>query len=810
MHVQKRNGTLEPVNLEKITNSLKRVCAGLNVDVTKIAIKTIGGLFDGATTRQVDELSIDKAVWLIGEDPDNSKAAARILSNVIAKDVANQEIQSFSQSVAVGTKHGLFSPELNAFVKKNARKLNAAIKLERDEGYEYFGLKVVFDRYLAKHPETREIIEVPQYWLMRVAAGILAKRPGIEVADIIEFYDVLSKRFYMTSTPTLFNSGTLRPQMSSCYLLSSPDDDLFDIYKKLQDVALLSKFAGGIGLDYTLVRGEGALIKGTNGESNGVVPFIHTQDSSVVAVNQGGKRKGAAAVYLESWHTDIESFLDLRKNTGDAMKRAYNLNTANWVPDLLMKRVKDGGKWSLFSPHVAEVKRLTEIYDETGFEEAYVALEAKYEAMEKKPKWFKQVSAPVLFHKMMTTLAETGNGWMNFKDAANRTANQVTLSNGRIVRISNLCTEILEVVSKDETAVCNLGSIVLPMYVKADGSMNWEELARVVRIAMIGLDSVVDENYYPIPETANSNQQWRPVGLGIMGTHDMFHLMGLSFDDPEAEKVVEDVQAFIYYHALKASVEMAKQFGPFPNFKETRLAQEGKFQFELWKQDTSPATTVGGLLDWEALRADIKQHGTRNSLCIAIAPTATIASIIGVYESIEPAISNVFARQTLSGDFMQVNSYLVRDLQKLGLWTEEMRKTIIAAEGSVQGIEIIPENLRRRYRTAWEYSMKTLINLAAKRGRFIDQSQSLNLYIENATIGKLSSMYVYAWEKGIKTTYYLRSRAATKIAKVTAVLPTQTKDYVEAVVAEVLKKEYTEEEVIACSLDDPEGCEACQ
>lgn len=797
MFVQKRNGKSEPVNLEKITSSLKRTCEGLNVDVTKIAIKTIGGLFDGATTRQVDELSIDKAVWLIGEDPDYSKAAARILSNVVAKDVANQEIQSFSQSVSVGFKNGLFSSELNAFVKKNARKLNAAVKPERDHRFEYFGLKVVFDRYLARHPETREVIEIPQYWLMRVATGILFQRAGADITQIIELYDMMSEGYYLTSTPTLFNSGTLRTQMSSCYLVSSPADDLSDIYKKYQDVALLSKYAGGIGLDYTAVRGAGALIKGTNGESNGVVPFIHTQDSSVVAVNQGGKRKGAAAVYLESWHTDIFDFLDLKKNTGDPMKRAHNLNTANWVPSLLMRRAKAEGEWSLFSPHVPEVKALMNLYGER-FDQAYEALEAKYEAMEKKPKWYKRVPAQELYLKMMKTLSETGNGWMNFKDTANETCNQVTPTNGRSLRISNLCTEILEVIDENEVAVCNLGSIVLPAFVLEDGSIDWDNLARVVRSAMIGLDSVIDQNYYPIPETQVSNSAWRPVGLGIMGTHDLFHKLKLAFDDAAAEQITTDIQAFIYFHALKTSVEMAKQFGRFPNFEITRLAEEGKFQFELWKTDTSPPTTIGGLLDWEWLRAEIKQHGTRNSLCIAIAPTATIASIVGVSESIEPMVSNLFSRQTLSGDFMQVSTHLVRELQALGLWTEAIRAKILAADGSIQGVNEIPSDIRRRYRTAWEYSMKTLINLAAGRGRYIDQSQSLNMYMENANIGKLSSMYMAIHDKGLKTSYYLRSRAATGIQKVSS---SETFE---------VKPVFTEEEIIACSLENPELCEACQ
>lgn len=800
MDVTKRNGTREPVNVNKIIDSLSRTCEGLNVDVTKIATKTIGGLFDGATTRQVDELSIDKAVWMIEEDPDYSKAAARTLSNVIAKDVAAQEIQSFSQSVAVGFKNGLFSAELQAFVKKNARKLNAAVVRDRDNRFDYFGIKIVYDRYLARHPESRAVIETPQYWLMRVACGILMNREGIDINSVINYYDLISLGYYLNSTPTLFNAGTVHSQMSSCYLCHSPEDSLVGIYGKYQDVALLSKFAGGIGLDYTLVRAAGCLIKGTNGESNGIIPFIHTQDSSVIAIDQGGKRKGAAAIYLESWHADVYDFLNLRKNTGDAKKRAHNLNLSNWVPDLLMERNEEGAQWSLFSPNIPEVKALTEMYDDE-FRVAYIALETKYEAMDVKPKWYKRVDARDLFGKMMNTLIETGNGWMCFKDISNRTANQVSahqshLEQKRIIHLSNLCTEILQVVSNDETAVCNLGSIILSAFVKPDRTIDYPKLAQVVRTAMIGLDSVIDKNFYPIPSAQYSNSMWRPVGLGIMATHDMFHLMGLSFDDPEALQLVTDVQAFIYYHALDTSVDMAIQLGRFPNFGQTRLAQDGKFQFELWKTDTSPPTTVNGLLNWEQLRQRITEFGMRNSLSIAIAPTASVASISGVRESIEPSVSNIYSRQTLSGDFMQVDTHLVRELQKLGLWSVAMAKRIIAEDGSIQNIEEIPASIKRRFRTAWEYSMKTLIDLAAGRGRYIDQSQSLNLYLENATIGKASSMYMYLWKKGIKTSYYLRSRAASKIAKVTTGIE--------------VKQYFSDAEAIACSLENPELCEACQ
>ena len=794
MHVIKRNGSTEPVRIEKITNSLSKMCEGLNIDPVSIAIKVIGGLYDGATTRQIDELTIDTLIWKVNDEPDHSYAGANVLMEIIKKEVSSQEVATFSQSIQFGVNVGLISPEVGEFVKKNARKLNAAINLENDKKFEYFGLKTVFDRYLLKHPTTRKVFESPQYWLMRVAAGIFTG----DVKGTIDYYNMLSNHQYMTSTPTLFNSATNHTQMSSCYLLPPPSDDVEGIYKSLADVAKLSKWAGGIGLDYTLPRAEGSLIKGTNGLSNGIVPFLHTLDASVLAINQGGKRKGAACVYLETFHSDVQDFLQLRDNTGDPHRRTHNLNLANWIPDIFMRRVKAQGEWTLLSPVDPDVAALLNLYGK-DYDDAYEAVERKYDAMEVKPKWYKKVSAQLLWHRMMRTLCETGNGWINFKDRSNEMSNQVTKTNGKIIRSSNLCTEILEVVDQDNIAVCNLGSIVLDAFVDENKNILWDMLAKTVKLAVTGLNKVIDKNFYPVPEALNSNSSWRPVGLGVMATQDLLYKMDLSFDDPETETLIEAIHAFIYYHALDTSIELAKVEGKFPNYDISKFA-EGKLHFDL--DGLGDPITPNGI-DWQVLRDKLAKHGARNSLLIAIAPTATIASIVGKGECTEPAHSNLYARQTLSGEFTQINKYLVMDLKKIGLWNDSIKNQLLSNEGSIQNITEIPANLRRKYRTVWEYSMKTMINLAAKRGRSVDQSQSLNLYMENPTIGKASSMYMYLWEKGLKTSYYLRSRSASKVQKL---VDNSSITAVQDAPARV----YTDDEVIQCSLDNPEACEACQ
>ncbi|HEY2823007.1 MAG TPA: ribonucleoside-diphosphate reductase subunit alpha [Candidatus Acidoferrum sp.] len=781
MQVRKRNGNLEAADVNKIVRAIERCSEGLqSVDSIRIASKTIGGLYHGATTRELDLLSIQTAASLIAEEPEYSKLAARLLDGFIAKEVANQNIHSFSQSVAAGKQHGLVSKDLASFVSDNARKLNDAIDDRQSELFEYFGLRTVYDRYLLRHPETREALETPQQFFLRVSCGL-----SRTVQEAVEFYRVLAAHDYLPSSPTLFNSGTKHSQMSSCYLLDSPADNLEAIYEKYKDVALLSKFAGGIGLAYHRVRARGSLIRATNGHSKGIVPWLKTLDSSVAAVNQGGKRKGACCVYLESWHADIEEFLELRENTGDNAQRTYNLNLANWIPDLFMKRVEADEVWSLFDPKI--VPQLPDLVGE-AFEKAYVKAEQD-------ELFSKQIKARELYARMMKVLAETGNGWMTFKDSCNLKSNQ-TARAANVIHLSNLCTEITEVSSKQETAVCNLGSINLAKHVGADG-FDFEKLAQTVRTAVKFLDRVIDINFYPIGQAADSNKRWRPVGLGVMGLQDVFFMLRLPFDSAEARELSRRIQEEIYFHALSTSCALAVEFGAHPAFAETRAA-EGVLQFNAWGASVRPENA----LRWEDLRGRVRANGLRNSLLIAIAPTATIASIVGCYECIEPQVSNLFKRETLSGDFLRMNRYLVAELKRLGLWNEAMRNRLKISDGSIQNIGEIPEEVRAVYRTAWEIPMRSLIDMAAERGAFIDQSQSLNLFVLSPNIGKLSSMYMYAWKKGLKTTYYLRSRPATEIAKITVSAATGVKaGSVSAV---------SSQEAVTCSLENPGSCEACQ
>ncbi len=798
MRVRKRNGGSEPVNVNKIVRAVNRCCAGLpDVDALRVATKTISGLYDGASTRELDQLSIQTAAGLIVEEPQYAKLAARLLSAYIEKEVRGQEIHAYSQAISHAHELGLVNARLAAFAAKNARKLNDSIAPERDREFEYFGLRTLYDRYLLKHPKTRLVIETPQQFFMRIASALSG-----DVGNALEMYRLFSTLEYLPSSPTLFNSGMIHEQLSSCFLLDSPDDHLEKIYKSYTDIALLSKFSGGIGLAYHRVRSRGSLIESTNGKSNGIVPWLKTLDASVSAVNQGGKRKGACAVYLESWHADIEAFLELRDNTGEEASRTHNLNLANWVSDLFMRRVEADADFSLFDPK--SVPSLPDLYG--------AAFEQAYEAAERAGLAVKTIKARDLYARMMRTLAQTGNGWMTFKDKSNRACNQTALP-GRAVHLSNLCTEILEVTSAGETAVCNLGSINLGRHVSAqpDGSLafDFEKLGRTVRIAIPQLDRVIDLNFYPIPEARASNVRWRPVGLGVMGLQDVFFQLKLAFDSPEARELSRRIAEEVYFHALSASLDLAIANGAHEAFAETRAAR-GELQFDAWDGPV-PATER-----WLALRDKVRVHGLRNSLLVAIAPTATIASIAGCYECIEPQVSNLFKRETLSGDFLQLNRYLVSDLKARGLWNENLRSRLKMAEGSVQGIEELPESLRAVYRTAWEVPMRSLIDMAADRGAFIDQSQSLNLFIENPNIGQLSSMYFYAWKKGLKTTYYLRSRPATRIAKTT----------VEAAPAARSEADphsvpgYTpvppalgpsdDAAAVACSLENPAGCEACQ
>ncbi len=1152
MAVTKRNGSREPADLNKIVRAIQRCCDGLHaVDPLRVATRTISGLYDGATTRELDELSIRTAAGLTAEEPEYGRLAARLLAQVIEKEVTGQEIHAFSQSVAMGHAQGLINDRLLGFVQANARKLNDAIQRDWDRHFDYFGLRTVYDRYLLRHPTARKVIETPQQFFLRVACALTE-----DIGDALALYERIGNLDYIPSSPTLFNAGTSHEQLSSCFLLDSPEDSLESIYKRYMDVAKLSKFSGGIGLSYTRVRSRGSLIRSTNGQSNGIVPWLKTLDASVAAVNQcfapdtrvftaegakpirdvqvgdvvlgisgtyrtvtekmtynqrdpmlamnikhaiepvkvtsghpfyairgvpleqaasrtmawlesgkvvagwhdagelakgdyiaqtiptevvpvqgfdeddarlygillgdghlskdgmqwgvsgnpdcdthlafvraylekrgvhywqtgrgdtylqvhwasgrgavrdattgrivgagaptlpftsedlydadrakriarryshlprpqtlallrglletdggvsrgkeiyfsntscalvegvryqllrlgvpcsgqyrerdtshggtrsdgtriefsgvtkcfdlripaiselaglvgcaplskrnwiiwqghvftrvrgtrpiepvpfvidlkvegdesymtsaglahnGGKRKGAACVYLEPWHADVEDFLELRDNTGDEARRTHNLNLSNWIPDEFMRRVEADGEWSLFDPY--KVPQLTDLWGE-AFDTAYRQAEAAGLAT-------KTIKARDLYGRMMRTLAQTGNGWMNFKDKSNRACNQTAVT-GNVVHLSNLCTEILEVTSQEETAVCNLGSINLARHLdRSDPGkpvFDFDKLAETVRLAVRQLDRVIDLNFYPIETARRANLKWRPVGLGQMGLQDVFFALRLPFDSEPARAMSRRISAAIYYHALEASNELAMERGAHPGFADTRAAR-GELQFDAW--DVTPDADMQPR--FEALRERIKQHGLRNSLLIAIAPTATIASIAGCYECIEPQVSNLFKRETLSGDFLVVNRYLAEELKRLGLWTPEMRDRIKLAEGSIQAIEQIPAELRAIYRTAWELPMRALIDMAAERGAYIDQSQSLNLFQESPKIGALSSMYMYAWKRGLKTTYYLRSRPATKINKTTV--------------------EVSAPAAVACSLENPESCEACQ
>ena len=808
MRVRKRNGDTEPVDVNKIVRAVERCADELDeVDPLRVATKTISGLYDGASTAELDRLSIQTAAEMIGEEPQYSRLAARLLAGYIDKEVRGQGIAAFSQAIALGHAEGLIGDETAKFVKDNARKLDFAIDETADRCFEYFGLRTVYDRYLLRHPTGRLVIETPQYFLLRVACG-LSQNP----AEAIGFYRLMSSLAYLPSSPTLFNSGTSHSQMSSCYLVDSPRDELDSIYDRYAQVAKLSKFAGGIGIAFSRVRSRGALIRGTNGQSNGIVPWLRTLDSSVAAVNQGGRRKGAACVYLEPWHPDIEEFLELRDNTGEDARRAHNLNLANWIPDEFMRRVEADELWSLIDPD--QVPDLPDLWG-APFDQAYRAAEADGRIV-------RQVRARDLYGKMMKTLAQTGNGWMTFKDAANRTCNQTRDNSGPAgptVHLSNLCTEIIEVSSDTETAVCNLGSINLAQHLTSasttvGGTINgsptigstadvpavdWAKLRDTVRLAVPFLDRVIDVNYYPSVQAAASNPRWRPVGLGVMGLQDVLFTLRLPFDSDAARELSTRIAEEVYLTALETSAELAEHNGAHPAFAQTRAAA-GQLQPDLW--GVTPTQTER----WTALRERVARTGLRNSLLIAVAPTATIAAIAGCYECIEPQVSNLFKRETLSGEFLQLNGYLVRELKKHQLWTAEMRDTIKRADGSVTGVTALPEAARELFRTAWELPQRALIDMAAARSPFIDQSQSLNLFMAAPSIGKLSSMYLYAWKSGLKTTYYLRSRPATRIqqATVSAAPATIETASIHTATTENLSAD------VACSLENPESCEACQ
>lgn len=777
-----------PVETDGPGTTLLRTLTDLTADLPdadpgRVAAATLRGRSARADDTELRELATEAAAGLISEDPVYSRLAARLLTISIAAEAASQGVTSFSESIATGHREGLIADRTAEFVRLHTARLDALIDTDGDDRFGYFGLRTLHSRYLLRHPITRKVIETPQHFMLRVASGLAEDDTSRALDEVAALYGLMSRLDYLPSSPTLFNSGTRHPQMSSCYLLDSPLDELDSIYDRYHQVARLSKHAGGIGLSYSRIRSRGSLIRGTNGHSNGIVPFLKTLDASVAAVNQGGRRKGAAAVYLETWHSDIEEFLELRDNTGEDARRTHNLNLAHWIPDEFMRRVDADGQWSLFSP--SDVPELVDLWGDE-FDAAYRRAEAAGLAK-------KTIPARDLYGRMMRTLAQTGNGWMTFKDAANRTANQ-TAEPGHTVHSSNLCTEILEVTDDGETAVCNLGSVNLGAFV-VDGDIDWERLDETVRTAVTFLDRVVDINFYPTEQAGRSNAKWRPVGLGAMGLQDVFFKLRVPFDSPRARALSTRIAERIMLAAYEASADLAERSGPLPAWEKTRTARGVLHPDHFGVELTWPER-------WAALRERIAAVGMRNSLLLAIAPTATIASIAGVYECIEPQVSNLFKRETLSGEFLQVNSYLVNELKNLGVWDAQTREALRESNGSVQGFTWVPQDVRDLYRTAWEIPQRGLIDMAAARTPFLDQAQSLNLFLETPTIGKLSSMYAYAWKSGLKTTYYLRSRPATRIARAAQAQAQPEKTIpVQAI---------PDEDAVACSLENPESCEACQ
>lgn len=780
MKVKKRSGRLESVKVDKIVKAITRCTYTLNnVDPLRIATKTISGLYDGATTEELDRLAIHTAAELIFEEPEYSKLAARLLNVYIHKESRGQGIASFTQSIIFGYKNHLINKDIYEFVLLNSRKLDDTINLEYNDQFEYFGVRTLYDRYLLKHPYTRSVFEIPQYLFLRVALALTDQ----DIHEAIKLYKVIANLLYMPSSPTLFNSAAIRSQLSSCYLLDSPQDDIDNIYNKYKQIAKLSKFAGGIGVSWSRVRSRGSLIKGTNGHSNGIIPWLKILDSSVSAVNQGGRRKGAACVYLETWHADIEEFLELRNNTGEENRRTYNLNLSNWIPDEFMRRVESNEMWSLFDPN--DTPELVDLYGDK--------FDQVYKKLEEEKKYKSQIAAKELYAKMIRTIAQTGNGWINFKDTSNKLSNQ-TKKKENIIHLSNLCTEILEVTTTDRVAVCNLGSINLKQYIKYKNNISigidWELLRNTVHTVVPSLDRVIDINFYPLEEAKNSNLDWRPIGLGLMGFQDVCFALNISFDSEEALQLSKRISEEIYLAALEASVKLAKKHGKYPKFDDSRIS-DNKLSMDLWEENGHKILYSKHLINrWNALRKDIKEFGVRNSLLIAIAPTATIASIVGCYECIEPQVSNVLKRETLSGEFIQVNGWLVNKLKELKLWNQSIRDDLKRFDGSIQNIDSIPLEIKQLFRTAWELPQKAIINLAIARAPYIDQSQSLNLFVASPNLSKVSSMYFYAWKAGLKTTYYLRSRPATRIQPAT--------------ISNVVYKENDN------SSDNYESCDMCQ
>tara|TARA_B100000768_G_scaffold136135_1_gene127064 strand:- start:3471 stop:5786 length:2316 start_codon:yes stop_codon:yes gene_type:complete len=749
MYVVKRDGRREAVKFDKITARIKKLCYGLNplVAPEKVAMKVIEGLFDGVTTSELDNLAAEVAATNTITHPDYALLASRIAVSNLHKNTK----KSFSDTVTdlyeyidpkTNEKAPLISDEVYEIVKKNADVLDSTIIYDRDFRYDFFGFKTLERSYLLKLKG--QVAERPQQMIMRVAVGI--HKEDLDAA--IETYNYMSEGWFTHATPTLFNSGTPKPQMSSCFLLATKEDSIPGIYDTLKQCAQISQSAGGIGLSIHDIRAMGSYIKGTNGTSNGIVPMLRVFNDTARYVDQGGgKRKGSFAIYVEPWHADIFDFLDLRKNHGKEEQRARDLFYALWTPDLFMKRVEENGEWTLMCPH--ECPGLSDTHGKK-FEKLY----KKYES---EGKGRKTIKAQELWFKILESQIETGTPYMLYKDAANEKSNQKNLGT---IKSSNLCTEIIEYTSPDEVAVCNLASIALPKFV-IDGKFDFEKLFKVTYRVTRNLDKVIDANYYPIPEARNSNMRHRPIGIGVQGLADAFILMRQAFESEEARQLNKDIFETIYYAALTASKDLAIEKGPYESYKGSPVS-EGILQFDMWNVKPSDRW------EWDLLREEIQKNGVRNSLLLAPMPTASTAQILGNNECFEPYTSNIYTRRVLSGEFIIVNKHLLRDLVKLGIWDDRLKNKLMASNGSIQNIDEIPDNIKNLYKTAWEISQKVLLDMAADRGAFIDQSQSLNIFMENANFAKLTSMHFYGWKAGLKTgMYYLRTKSATDAIKFT-------------------------------------------
>ncbi|MGE8341079.1 MAG: ribonucleoside-diphosphate reductase subunit alpha [Flavobacterium sp.] len=795
MYVVKRDGHREPVMFDKITERIKKLCYGLNelVDPVKVAMRVIEGLYDGVSTSELDNLAAETAASMTIAHPDYAQLAARIAISNLHSNTK----KSFSETMKdmynyVNPRNGqdapLIADDVYKVIQENAAFLDSHIIYTRDFNYDYFGFKTLERSYLLKI--NGKIVERPQHMLMRVSVGIHLD----DLKSVIETYDLMSKKFFTHATPTLFNAGTPKPQMSSCFLLAMQDDSIDGIYDTLKQTAKISQSAGGIGLSIHNVRATGSYIRGTNGTSNGIVPMLRVFNDTARYVDQGGgKRKGSFAIYIETWHADIFDFLDLKKNTGKEEMRARDLFFAMWTSDLFMKRVQEDSTWTLMCPN-----ECPGLYDVYGDE-----FEALYTDYEFRGKGRKTIRARELWEKILESQIETGTPYMLYKDAANRKSNHKNLGT---IRSSNLCTEIMEFTSKDEIAVCNLASISLPMFID-NGKFDHQALYNVTKRVTRNLNKVIDRNYYPVKEAENSNMRHRPVGLGVQGLADAFIMLRMPFTSDEAKKLNQEIFETLYFAAVTASMEMAKEEGSYSTFEGSPMSQ-GEFQYNMWGMKDEE---LSGRWDWASLRKEVVEHGVRNSLLVAPMPTASTSQILGNNEAFEPYTSNIYTRRVLSGEFIVVNKHLLEDLVKLGLWNEDLKQEIMRHNGSVQNINIIPQDLKDLYKTVWEMSMKDIIDMSRQRGYFIDQSQSLNLFMQDANYSKLTSMHFYAWQSGLKTgMYYLRTKAAVDAIKFT-LNNDKKEETAPSLVAETeaISVEDYKAMLLKAQAADPEDCEMC-